>query len=65
MRFFSVFFFFQIGYDVSVGLRQNGAHRKHGVLTEVCGRVAPPMKCSNCTADLVSGLISSSKLQIK
>ena len=31
--FLSVFFSSKIGYDVSVGLRQNGAHRKHGVLT--------------------------------
>ena len=33
MRFFFVFFSSKIGYDVSVGPRQNGADRKHGVLT--------------------------------
>ena len=31
--FFSVIFSSKIGQDISVGLRQNGAHRKHGVLT--------------------------------
>ena len=31
--FFPFFFSSKIGYDVSVGLCQNGAHRKHGVLT--------------------------------